>query len=240
MRRRSFRKAKRRYRRSKSVKRRRYARLAKTIQRISGVEVKYTNYNIPAQVVGSGWTSLTANNKGILGSAVQQGVQNNQMIGNNLYWRKCLIEMEVGFDGTNANQTGTPVTNCLPWMYRVLVIKPYNLTDLLTNFNAISNARLPANINSPVDFQTGKIVYDRTFKLSPDSTFALSNQCAFDQALPTLKRHMLKFNIFKEYFCDPGSNVWSKDMCVFVYSNQIPSWKNIVIQCNHTIFYTDS
>lgn len=233
---------------TRQYKRRNYARLAKTIRQVAGIECKYATYTFGPTIVGPGWYLFGTNNKGILGSVITQGTQNNQMVGNNLYVRKIMFELNVCFDETNVAPANINNPNNLEqWQYRVVMIKPYNTTDLLTNFNAPSNARLPGGLQAlytPIDFQTGKIVFDKIYNISPTITWAQNNGIPNDPTLPTERTHKMKFDIMKEYLCDPGSNIWQKDICFFIYTNQFNgatgAFKNISLKGGITVYFTDS
>lgn len=225
-----------------------YKRLVKTIQKIAGVEIKYFTYAFGPLVIGPGWQALTTAPKALLGSCIVQGIQNNQMIGNNLYLRKVMIEVNVCFDDTNAapGNINNP-NNMEQWQYRLVVIKPYNLTDFMANYTGVSNQRLPGGaqaLYTPIDFQAGKVIIDKIYRISPSITWAQNNSLPFDSSIPNEKTHKFKLNVFKEYLCDPGSNIWQKDIAIFIYTNQFVgltgAFKNISIKGAHTIFYTDA
>lgn len=224
-----------------------YARLAKTIQRITGMEVKYAGFQIGYSILGASvWSNLAVTTGGsgtvgcgILGSCITQGVQNNQMVGNNLFLRNIVIGLTVTMDYQNNLNAANPGPGY--YNYRIVIIKPYNLTDFVANWGGVVNQRMPGNLDTPVDFQAGQILYDEVFTLGISSLWCqVQGQPFSDDAIPQHRHHKIKLKINKEYQCDPGSNIWSKDIMLFVYNSQVVGNRNIAVAGRYTCYYNDA
>lgn len=240
----------RRYKKSKRYGRRKYRaykkrkgykRLAKTIQRIAGVEVKYDSFFTGPNIMGPGWLNITPG-QGLISKLCvpASGTGNTEMIGNNVYVRKLMIKGTLFFDTTNAVGAQPALNNLESWQMRIVLIKPYNTSYVLSNFATI----LPAQIMQPVAFQLGKVIIDKVYKICPTPTWATLYGVPYDDTSPNQKIINYKINVFKEMMSDPGTNIYSKDIIMFIYSNQefnaIAGYKNQGYDLGVTVFYTDS